>query len=521
VITKDGHEVDGTQVGLRYGSFEKVGGWLQHGGTYGGWNIVASIDAYKSEGDKGRIVEQDRLGSGPPSWAPNSLDTRSQQVDLLLGANKEDRWILNFYGSWFGDNGVGPGGLQALNDEESEVYGRQILTDILYNNNDLSKDWNLSTRIYYLHQNLNIHNQLLPSTVINMIGEPIGTETSSGLELSGIYEGLVSHEVRLAGGIKYFKMETDEIKNFGPGVPEQYGTPVSVKNTPYIFMDDQDRTLWYFSVQDEWTFARSWTLTSGLRFDDYDDFGSTVNPRLALVWETRYDLSTKLLYGRGFRAPSFTEQYYQANPVFKGNPDLDPETINTYELHFDWQPTVDLRIIPSVFYYEIDNAIEFVGPQPSVAKNFASIEGNGFEIEASWLVMEALKLRANLAYQRSKDKETDEIVPDTPAWQFYADANWNFYPKWSLNCQYFWIAERSRAEGDSRQEIDDYNLVNLTLRRRNIFKNWEAAVSVRNLFDKDARDPSPYDPTAIGGAFIPGDYPLEGRSIWLELSAKF
>ena len=354
-----------------------------------------------------------------------------------------------------------------------------------------------------------------------MIGEPIVTSNDGGFEANGIYGGFMNHSLRLAAGLKNFDTETDEKKNFGPGVPEQFGPLVSVKNTPYIFMDDQNRFLWYVSLQDEWTMAKGWELTAGARYDHYSDFGGTINPRLALVWEARYNLTAKLLYGRAFRAPSFSELYFQSNPVFQGNPDLDPETIDTYEVVFDWQPLNNLRIITNLFHYEIDDAIEFVGPLPSIAENYASLDGNGFEVDSSWQATDSLDFRANLAYQRSEDENTDEIVPDTPEWQFYADANWKFLPEWSLNGQFFWIADRHRADGDPRDDIDDYSLVNLTLRRKNFADHWDAAVSVRNLFDEDAREPSPYDPGAPDGAYIPNDYLMEGRSVFGEVRFYF
>lgn len=521
VITKDAHEVGGTKGGLRYGSFETVDGWLQHGGTYGSWDIAAGIEARKTQGDKDRIVEQDQLGSGPPSVAPFHLDTRAAQVDINLGANKDDRWIARFYGSFFDDNGVGPGGLQVLTKEESEVDGSQILADFQYKNNDLRQDWKFGARMYYLYQKIDIYNQLFPSSFLNMIGEPIVTDRTGGFEASGIHNGFSAHMLRLAAGLKYFNTETDEYKNFGPGVPVQFGTPVSVKNTPYIFMEDQHRFLWYISLQDEWRLTDGWELTAGLRYDEYDDFGGTINPRLALVWETGYNLIAKLLYGRAFRAPSFSEQYYQSNPVFQGNPNLDPETIDTLEFVFDWQPLASLRIVPSIFHYEIDDAIEFVGPLPATAENFGTLEGNGFEIDAYWQVADTLRLRANLAYQRSKNKDTDEIVPGAPTWQLYADVIWEFLPEWSLNGQYFWIADRHRASGDPRPGIDNYDLANLTLRRKNIAKHWDAALSVRNFFNADAREPSPYDSGAPTGAWIPGDYPLASREIWAEIRFHF
>ena len=51
-----------------------------------------------------------------------------------------------------------------------------------------------------------------------------------------------------------------------------------------------DRDVLYAFAQDEWYFAPDWTLTTGLRADRYSDIGATLNPRVSLVWQTRYNL---------------------------------------------------------------------------------------------------------------------------------------------------------------------------------------------------------------------------------------
>jgi len=104
---------------------------------------------------------------------------------------------------------------------------------------------------------------------------------------------------------------------------------------------------------------------------------------------------------------------------------------------------------------------------------------------------------------------------------FFADVNWEFLPDWILNCQYLWISDRHRANGDPRTEIDDYDLANLTLRTNDIIKHFNLAFSVRNIFDEDAREPSPYDSTVPDGAYIPEEYPMEGRSIYGEVRLHF
>lgn len=88
--------------------------------------------------------------------------------------------------------------------------------------------------------------------------------------------------------------------------------------------------------------APDWTLTAGVRHDRYSDFGDTTNPRLALVWEAAYNVTAKLMHGRAFRAPSFSEQY-TINPVSTGNPDLKSERVGTTEFALAWAPRTELR----------------------------------------------------------------------------------------------------------------------------------------------------------------------------------
>ena len=101
------------------------------------------------------------------------------------------------------------------------------------------------------------------------------------------------------------------------------------------------------------------------------------------------------------------------------------------------------------------------------------------------------------------------IVADAPALQLYINPHWDFHTDWSLDGQFFWIGDRERAAGDTRPDIKNNTLVNLTIRRQNILDHLEAAISVRNLFDENAREPAP--------SVIPNDYPLDGRSIYGEL----
>src|SRR5690606_23663684 len=123
---------------------------------------------------------------------------------------------------------------------------------------------------------------------------------------------------------------TREIKNYDDNFNPRPEI-IETEDPNDVFMGTHDRKAGYVSLQDEWEFRPDWNLITGVRYDHYSDFGSTVNPRIALVWATTPQVTSKLLYGRAFRAPAFAE-LYSSNPYFEGNPALAPETLDSYEL---------------------------------------------------------------------------------------------------------------------------------------------------------------------------------------------
>jgi iron complex outermembrane receptor protein len=279
-------------------------------------------------------------------------------------------------------------------------------------------------------------------------------------------------------------------------------------------MPDIMRTVSHLSVQDEWAFAPDWALTAGVRHDQYSDFGGTTNPRLALVWAASQNLTAKLLYGEAFRAPSFAELTVVNNPAALGNPGVQPETIKTTELAFDYRPSDKLWGALNIFSYDIKGLIDFLpGQAGNVAQNAKNQQGQGIEVEAHWQVLPSLQILGNLSTQDAKDKTTGAPVADAPSKQAMLSADWKIDPAWSVRADNFWVADRLRASGDLRPAVADYVWTNLTLRFRQHEQKWEAALIARNLFDVDAREPAP--------AAIPNDYPLPNRSLMLEFRAHF
>lgn len=89
----------------------------------------------------------------------------------------------------------------------------------------------------------------------------------------------------------------------------------------------------------EWGVGSAVDLSAGARLTVAQRWGSDLSPRLGLVVHGAHGLYGKVSTARGFRAPSFTEQFSDfVNPeafyAVNGNPDLRPET--------SWNVTAEL-----------------------------------------------------------------------------------------------------------------------------------------------------------------------------------
>ena len=74
-------------------------------------------------------------------------------------------------------------------------------------------------------------------------------------------------------------------------------------------------------------------LSLGARLDAYSTFGSSLNPRVALILKPYARGNTKIIGGKAFRAPSIYELYYNDNGYTQvQSPHLDPESMYSLEL---------------------------------------------------------------------------------------------------------------------------------------------------------------------------------------------
>ncbi|MCG7200512.1 TonB-dependent receptor [Marinobacter pelagius] len=425
--------------------------------------------------------------------------------------------------------GTGPGVAQAL-DPRGRFASQRINTDFTYNWREVAEGLDVAARLSYFNVTQEPEGDiyLFPPGAFDgafpsgLIGNPGYDERQWRAEINSTYAPAGNHRILSGIGAVWARLEeVTERKNYNSDFTPK-DSVVDVSSDPdQVWMPEESRRNYYAFIQDEWQFRQNWQLVSGVRFDHFTDFGSTINPRAALIWATTDKITTKFLYGRAFRAPSLNELYVSNNPVTAGNPDLEPESIDTYEIGVSHSVDPGFSYGVNLFYYEIDdliNAEPIEGPVSTRYENSGKREGYGGELELRKTITDSLSTVGNYAFQRSEERDTGSRVGDAPEHQVYARLEWDVLTDWQLNTQINWVGEQYRRPGDTRDPVDDYTTIDLTLLGNRVWRDLDVSLTVRNLLDEDARSPSPFaDPSPA----VPGDFPLPGRQVLGELSYRF
>ncbi|MGQ0592227.1 MAG: TonB-dependent receptor plug domain-containing protein [Gammaproteobacteria bacterium] len=131
--------------------------------------------------------------------------------------------------------------------------------------------------------------------------------------------------------------------------------------TPDRIDESRDTQAFYSQLILDW--REQVTLVAGFRLDEGSTFGTEVNPRVGMAYRLPA-IETKLRasYGTGIKAPTFFENFVRSAFAI-GNPDLDPERSESWEVGLDQPlPFDDYPGELSVTYFsaDFDDLIGFV-----------------------------------------------------------------------------------------------------------------------------------------------------------------
>jgi iron complex outermembrane receptor protein len=546
IVTKQADDINGTETGLRIGSYRTTDAWMLNGYQEKDLKIATSLQVFDSDGQKGIIKEDgqtqiDRLIGTNVSKAPSGVNLGRKGIDARVDATKDDFRLQANYRT---RRNVEDGILTSL-DPEGRLRGDSYNLTLNYKNQKLAKNWDVNAQLNFDEAHNSTRLSFFPAGAfggaypngMNMIGG--GREQNIGAEGSLFYKGWEKHLLRIGAGYHYAKQyDMTYAANYGidrQGNPIPFGSPlIDLTGTPYSLYPTKSTRINEFAyIQDAWKFADNWELTTGFRYDHYSDFNRSINPRLSLVWQVEKNLTAKLLYGQAFRAPSFRELYLNSPNNQLGNKNLKPETIRMTELALDWRYNNDVYMSLNLFTYFVKDKILF-SPQNSeetpnsenglantsppilLAQNVGNWRGKGLEFETRWKINNRSSLLFNYSFVDIKENN-NKVLENVPRHHIYLRSDLLLKTNWYLNTQLNWVSSRDRNnddEGDTRTPLKGYNTVDLTVRYKDIRDDrWNFAFGVKNLFNVDAREPS--------RGYIPYDLPLEGRNWFVETRYRF
>ncbi len=240
------------------------------------------------------------------------------------------------------------------------------------------------------------------------------------------------------------------------------------------------------------------TYEFAIRYDDIENVDSETTYNAGIAYQATSESKITLNLGTGFKAPTFNDLYWPADPYSSGNPDLVPETSQTAELIFDTRiENVDFSA--SAFTSTVENLIDW---QPDAnffyqPVNVHEVDIQGVEIAASYQGLGGAH-QFNASYIDTEDKTTGEQLTrrakELIGYQFTTSvAGIDLFLDYQFNGK--------REEG--AQTLDSYHLFNATASYA-LSEKLSAQVKLLNMFDEEYQ-------TAV-------NYNTQDRALYLGLT---
>jgi len=283
-----------------------------------------------------------------------------------------------------------------------------------------------------------------------------------------------------------------------------------------IFTEDpRSSVIWALYGQDEFAIIHQLTLSAGLRYDRYSDFGGTANPRLGLIYRVFHPTTLKLLYGTAFRAPLPFELTPNLGSFYDDNLKLGPEKIRSVEGVVEQGLGEYFTVSGSVFHNSIDNLIT-LGTNPSdnkeIYQNSGKAVATGVEVELDGHLARGLQGRASYSYIDAEQPQTKQILSNSP--QHLGKLNLS-YPLVqrrlfaSLDAQY-----TSSSQSLAVNTVSPFSVFNLTVLGHALGKHLDLSGSVYNLVNRKYFGPGrPED--------VQDTIQQDGRNFRIKLTGRF
>ena len=473
IITKSGRALQGVEVSASAGSHDSYHGRLSFGKRYtNGLELLLSGTYFTSDGNSSLYYPE---YDSPETNNGNANNVDDTDAESLFG--KVALKNFNLTGAYAKvDKGVPTGSYEVVfNDSRNRTKDSQAYLDLKYQH-AVSSALEVTGRIsynWYWYDGDYVYDYGPPPDIV------INKDKADGewwnAELFATWDVHTKH--RLITGAEFRNSEKQTQENY-----DIYGN--------YLDLDN-DIDSWGVYIQDEFKATDSLSFYLGVRYDDSSEIDGETHPRIAAVYSPIERAVFKANYGSAFRAPNPYELFYEDDGISqKTNPDLDPETIKSFELMGEFLFNDNITLKASFFNNDIDDLIVLVedpADELLIFDNLGSATAKGVEVELYGRWASGWNTTLSYTYQNAEDDDENWLV-NSPKHLAKLNLMFPLFRRELLSGA-FEVQYTSEALTVAENKTDDAIVANLIFLSRNLLNGLAVSVGVYNLFDEEYSHP--------------------------------
>lgn len=482
VITRQGRQVQWVEGSGTYGSYNEASGRVTVGGQFtNSMQFLLSGTIYDNNGP-------DDLHFPEPAFQPynNGVAHQMDGDNFQSFFGSVSYWDLTLEGAYINRNKVNPTAVEGASFNNSQLQStddRSYAT--LKFDHQFPGNWELLGDFYYDQSDKEL-DYPLPNPASPPFSAQFATnqvrETGQWAGTEWQVNKKILDKDTLTFGWEYrndFEQNLIDHETFPNG---ESGYSLETNRQNYAIFGQADVAV-----------LNNLRLNAGVRYDKYGTYTPEWSPRAALIYNPWKQSTFKFIYGTAFRDPNILEL------TLAGNPDVQPEKIESYQLVYEQGVNRFLRSSILGYYNRLDNLIGLTD-SGTVANFNAETLGLEPALEATWNNVNA---RLSYSLQRTENRDTGAGLPNSPENMIKLNVSAPLYKDKifaGLEVQYTsqsktefynFLATPGNPVVVQGPNSPGYAVVNFTLFSHNLFvQNLDVSASIYNLLDTKYYEPS-------------------------------
>jgi len=501
VITKKGRDYQGGEVSGEVQSYDTYKARFSFGKKYeNGVEFLVSGTYFDSQGVPSLYYPEFASTNSNNGYAVN---VDGEQYYSLFGTVTWKN--LTLCGGYIDREKVVPTASYrtVFNSDQNRTWDSRGYVDLKFDR-DLTEELNLLARAYYDYAGYDgdyLYNAAPVPPPDYVLNEDQFRSDSWGVLVQGIRK--FGEQFSVTAGTEFRHFFSQQLQNKNVGSPPALDVETSTWDVG-VYAEGEARV------------GKVASFTAGLRYDYFETFGDTLNPRLSTIVRPQEGTVLKFLVGSSYRAPNATELFYSDGGFStKPSPGLDPETIDTYQAVWEQRLPGEVQLGLAGFFYHVDNLIAFQVDRTDGLLHYVNVgEVNAYgaqlQLQRRWDW--GLRLEGHYSYQNAYDAKTGDWLTSSPRNLAGVHAAVPLLrDKIFAAVEFQYVGSAQTLAGT---ETDPSWIFNLTLYTQRLIKNVEFSASLYNLFNQQYDVPG-------GSEHVQVVIPQDGRSFRFKLTMRF